>query len=111
MKTKSEIFKQAHALAKTFEGNYMACFAEALRIVYYDMKKTANCDLSSELVGYLKLNLKSKLMGNNEMLYTAFLKDFEKAEKISEYAYKYWKVPFEGYQMFFNESFINQINK
>ena len=30
MKTKSEIFKAAHKLAKTFEGNYRACFALAL---------------------------------------------------------------------------------
>jgi hypothetical protein len=28
--TKSEIFKAAHKLAKTFEGNYTACFVLAL---------------------------------------------------------------------------------
>jgi len=33
MKTKSEIFTAAHKLAKTFEGNYNACFVLALEIV------------------------------------------------------------------------------
>ena len=31
---KSEIFKAAHALARTFEGNYSACFSLALKIIY-----------------------------------------------------------------------------
>lgn len=31
--TNSEIFKAAHKLAKTFQGDYRACFALALRIV------------------------------------------------------------------------------
>lgn len=33
MKTKSQIFKEAHELAKTFEGDYLACFVLALEIV------------------------------------------------------------------------------
>ena len=33
MKTKSEIFKEAHKLAKTFEGDYMARFILALKII------------------------------------------------------------------------------
>ncbi len=32
--TKSEIFKAAHKLAKSFEGDYRACFALALKEVY-----------------------------------------------------------------------------
>jgi hypothetical protein len=36
--TKSEIFKAAHKLAKTFEGNYKACFALALKQVYATQK-------------------------------------------------------------------------
>lgn len=30
---KSEIFKEAHKLAKTFVGNYRACFSLALRLI------------------------------------------------------------------------------
>lgn len=36
--TKAEIFKAAHKLAKTFEGNYKACFALALKQVYATQK-------------------------------------------------------------------------
>ena len=36
--TKSEIFKAAHKLAHTFEGNYKACFALALKQVYASQK-------------------------------------------------------------------------
>jgi len=38
--TKSEIFKAAHKLAKTFEGNYRACFSLALREVLATSKET-----------------------------------------------------------------------
>ena len=31
---KKEIFKAAHKLAKTFEGNYSACFSMALKEIY-----------------------------------------------------------------------------
>lgn len=36
--TKSEIFKAAHKLAKTFEGDYQACFSLALKTVYANME-------------------------------------------------------------------------
>ena len=39
MKTKSQIFKEAHIIAKTFEGDYRACFAEALMISYKNAKE------------------------------------------------------------------------
>ncbi|WP_239256708.1 hypothetical protein [Listeria ilorinensis] len=38
--TKKEIFVAAHKLAKTFEGNYGACFALALRTVYAELKNS-----------------------------------------------------------------------
>ena len=36
--TKQQIFKAAHALAKTFVGSYVACFALALKTVYAELK-------------------------------------------------------------------------
>lgn len=39
MKTQSQIFKEAHIIAKTFEGDYRACFAEALRISWKNAKE------------------------------------------------------------------------
>ena len=36
--TNSQIFTAAHKLAKTFEGNYSACFKMALIDVYYNVK-------------------------------------------------------------------------
>lgn len=36
---KSLIFKQAHKLAKRFKGDYKACFALALKIIYRAMKQ------------------------------------------------------------------------
>lgn len=38
MKTKSEIFKAAHELAKSFEGDYVARLSEGLRIAYAESK-------------------------------------------------------------------------
>jgi oligoendopeptidase F len=40
MKTKSEIFKAAHKLAKTFIGNYAACFSLALTEIYSQLKNS-----------------------------------------------------------------------
>lgn len=37
--TKSEIFKAAHKMAKTFVGSYVACFALALKSVYKSIKE------------------------------------------------------------------------
>lgn len=37
--TRSEIFKAAHKLAKTFVGSYVACFALALKSVYKSIKE------------------------------------------------------------------------
>lgn len=39
--TKSEIFKAAHKMAKTFVGAYVACFALALKSVYKSIKEKA----------------------------------------------------------------------
>ena len=39
--TRSEIFKAAHKLAKTFVGSYVACFALALKSVYKSIKEKA----------------------------------------------------------------------
>ena len=38
---RSEIFKAAHKLAKTFVGSYVACFAMALKTVYQNIKGVA----------------------------------------------------------------------
>lgn len=35
---KSQIFKAAHKLAKTFEGDYRACFSIALHTIYKDAR-------------------------------------------------------------------------
>lgn len=37
---KSELFKQAHAMAKTMKGDYKACLALALRMLYRKARKT-----------------------------------------------------------------------
>ena len=37
---KAMIFKAAHKLAKTFEGNYSACFSLALKEFYYDIQSS-----------------------------------------------------------------------
>lgn len=34
MKTKSQILKESHQLAKSFEGHYSACLSEALKITW-----------------------------------------------------------------------------
>ena len=39
MKTKAQIFTEAHKLAKTFEGDYIACFVLALEMVRKEGKK------------------------------------------------------------------------
>lgn len=44
MKTKSQIFKEAHLIAKTFEGDYKACFSEALKISYKNAKENFTPD-------------------------------------------------------------------
>ncbi len=36
---KSILFKKAHAMAKNMKGDYKACFALALRILYRKAKK------------------------------------------------------------------------
>lgn len=36
--TKAEIFKQAHKMAKSFEGNYRACFSLALKEIFLSLK-------------------------------------------------------------------------
>lgn len=38
--TKQQIFVAAHKLAKTFEGNYSACFSLALKTIYKEMNMT-----------------------------------------------------------------------
>lgn len=42
MKTKSQIMKEAHQIAKTFEGNYSACFSEALKLAWAKAKDSSN---------------------------------------------------------------------
>lgn len=37
---KRELFKKAHAMAKTMKGDYKACLALALRILYRKARKT-----------------------------------------------------------------------
>ena len=37
--TRSEIFKKAHKLAKSFVGNYAACFSLALKTIYKQAKE------------------------------------------------------------------------
>ncbi len=37
--TRSEIFKKAHKLAKSFVGNYLACFSLALKTIYKQAKE------------------------------------------------------------------------
>lgn len=44
MKTKSQIMKEAHQIAKTFEGNYSACFSEALKISWKNAKENFTPD-------------------------------------------------------------------
>ncbi|MGL5383074.1 MAG: hypothetical protein ACRDCC_06310 [Culicoidibacterales bacterium] len=39
--TKSQLFKSAHKLAKTFVGSYQACFSLALKTLYAAFKKVA----------------------------------------------------------------------
>ena len=43
--SKSEIFKTAHKLAKTFEGNYSACLSMALKEVYAKIKSLKETSL------------------------------------------------------------------
>lgn len=45
---KSILFKKAHQLAKKYEGNYKACFALALKVLYKQIKnavKPSLCNL------------------------------------------------------------------
>jgi len=49
MKTKSEIFKAAHKLAKTFKGHYKACFVLALSEIR-NLKSNNNMDLSNYII-------------------------------------------------------------
>ncbi|MBC2303357.1 hypothetical protein [Listeria booriae] len=65
--TKQEIFKAAHKLAKTFEGNYSACFALALRTVYAEAKTSRK-----EIVA-----LKSWFVKKHEMSYALSVADFD----------------------------------
>lgn len=44
MKTKSQIMKEAHLIAKTFVGDYKACFSEALRISWKNAKENFTPD-------------------------------------------------------------------
>lgn len=44
MKTRKQIMTEAHKIAKTFEGNYSACFAEALRISWKNAKENFTPD-------------------------------------------------------------------
>lgn len=44
MKTRKQIMTEAHQIAKTFEGNYSACFAEALRISWKNAKENFTPD-------------------------------------------------------------------
>lgn len=41
--TRSQIFTAAHKLAKTYTGNYSACFALALTEVYASLKNVPTC--------------------------------------------------------------------
>ena len=45
--TRSEIFKKAHKLAKSFTGNYVARFALALRTIYKELKTTIKTQLQA----------------------------------------------------------------
>jgi hypothetical protein len=59
--SKSEIFKAAHKMAKSFEGHYSACFALALREIYASMKEEkAVCAISG-----LPFDAKSKRQKNH----------------------------------------------
>lgn len=86
MKTKSEIFKEAHQLAKTFEGDYIARLVLALQIIRSskDMIKTISLEDLAE-----KLNGKLWEKGNMKRIY---LNDYGyNTKKMSTKTYVYAK--------------------
>lgn len=57
---KSEIFKAAHKLAKSFVGSYVARFALALKQLYSRIKKGEKMEVTNHTVGRIKKALKAK---------------------------------------------------
>lgn len=75
--TNSELFTAAHKLAKTFEGDYSACFSLALSEVYASLKKeqfSSSCAITG-----LGFNAKSKRQKNHPEI-SAFFNDLHKYE-------------------------------
>jgi len=94
MKTKSQIFKAAHQLAKSFTGNYSACFALALTDVYASINqpkmkttRTFTVEHIAELERIVKLNVfASKIAATilSKDFYSASAKQVDILNEVSE---------------------------
>jgi hypothetical protein len=71
MKTKSEIFTEAHKLAKTFKGDYVACFILALEIVRNSKNNNMENTIKTISIEDLAEKLNGKLWekGNMKRIY------------------------------------------
>jgi len=103
--------KQAHQLARTFEGNYTACLAEALRIVWFDAKKLNKASFKASDNDFLISNIKDGKLYISFFRGQIHIKENETlANQLQEYAYKSWSTG-EGMQFLFSSDFINNLNK
>ena len=66
--TKSEIFKAAHKLAKTFIGNYKACFSLAIREVLSSLKNTLKDLVGSEKQVKWANQIRQEMLNNVEVV-------------------------------------------
>jgi hypothetical protein len=104
MKTRKEIMTAAHQIAKTFEGNYSARFAEALRISWKNAKEVKTTIPSYKISdskigmfatvnlpeGVFNLTLKPHKGINNRKEWTV----------IGSYPTEKWSISYEGGKLF-----------
>ena len=84
--TKSELFKAAHALAKTFVGNYRACFVMALAEIRESnviIPKSDMCFGDMLLCGSFDEVVANNKKDKESVFNTTFADDYKKACKSS----------------------------
>lgn len=87
--TKKEIFIQAHKMAKTFTGNYQACFSLALKEIFQAIKtfNTPKVDVS-EIENKMRIKFNS-LFQNGFTNITLEKNTYEIKETLKELGFKF----------------------
>lgn len=112
MKTRNEIFTEAHKLARIYFNDeislsYRQSLSKALKVLWSNniMLKKAKSVLTKEQIKLIFSNLKCKYNA-----YSIYLEDKhqESFDNIKQFSYKSWPTD-KGYTFFFSDEFLNVI--